>query len=332
MHRITPVLALCAASVALIFAAVTVGHAGTRTDVAEQPSQSEDADDFGRDEPISPLPRTAPPESIRTRLGAQLFSDPRLSEHGRLSCASCHDLDTSGATGNRVDRGDDGTASSYNTPTVFNAEFNFRRNWEGRPRTTAALIARTFALGRLMGRSIEPGLRKLRADPAVSAQFRAAYRRGPDEAAVTDALIAFMATLVTPDARFDRWLRGDAEALTAQEKHGYARFKAVGCASCHQGINVGGNLLERHGIFHQDTTDKPQLLRVPSLRNVAVTAPYFHDGRALELPVAVRTMGRAQLDVLLSTRDATDIAAFLRTLTGNYRNRALKQPTVRLQP
>jgi len=320
------VLTLCAAAMALAVAAVTSVHAGARTEVAEQQEQSEDADDVGRDEPISPLPRTATADTVRTRLGAQLFSDPRLSEHGRVSCASCHDLATNGATGNRLDRGDDGTASPYNTPTVFNAGFNFRRNWEGKPRTTAQLLDRTFRLGRLMGRSPEPGLRRLRADRALSAQFRAAYKREPDETAVSEALIAFMATLTTPDARFDRWLSGDANALTVQEKRGYARFKAVGCASCHQGVNVGGNLLERHGIFHQRAIDKPQLLRVPSLRNVAVTAPYFHDGRATELPVAVRTMGRAQLDVLLSTRDATDIAAFLLTLTGRYHGHEVKRP------
>ncbi|MDF0487869.1 cytochrome c peroxidase [Sphingomonas sp. H39-1-10] len=329
MPRFPPFLILCAASAALVVAAVTTEHAGARAEMPQSQTEGEDADDFGRDEPISPLPRTVPADTARIRLGAELFGDPRLSEHGRVSCASCHDLETNGATGDRVDRGDDGTASSYNTPTVFNAGLNFRRNWEGRPRTTAQLLNRIFRLGRLMGRSPEPGLRRLRADRAMSARFRAVYKRDPDEAAVSDALIAFMATLTTPDARFDRWLRGDAGALSAQEKRGYARFKAVGCASCHQGRNVGGNLLERHGIFHQSTINKPQLLRVPSLRNVAVTAPYFHDGQAKELPIAVRTMGRAQLDVLLSTRDASDIAAFLRTLTGQYRGRDLRQAAAR---
>jgi cytochrome c peroxidase len=325
MLRNRCVLTLCAAAVALASAVLTSVHAGARTEVTGQHG-GEDQEGFDRSEPISPMPHLANVGTEQAKLGAQLFGDPRLSEHGKVSCASCHDLSTNGATGNRVDRGDDGSTSSYNTPSVFNAGRNFRRNWEGRPRTTGKLLARTYRLGRLMGLSPEPGLRRLRADRTLGAQFRRVYGSEPNEIAVTDALIAFMATLTTPDARFDRWLRGDASALTEQEKRGYVRFKAVGCASCHQGLNVGGNLLERHGIFHRRATEMPRLLRVPSLRNVAVTAPYFHDGRARELPIAVRTMGRAQLDVLLSMRDANDIAAFLMTLTGRYNGHELKRP------
>lgn len=281
------------------------------------------------DEPLTGLPRSAPEDTNRTRLGALLFADRRLSEHGRISCQSCHDLTTNGATAGRLDRGDDGTLSTVNTPTVFNASLNFRRNWEGQPRTMAELVARTFRIGSLMGMSSKPGLRRVRVDPELARRFMRVYGRRADEAAVNDALSSFIATLITPAARFDRWLSGDSRALSPKERRGYQRFKAVGCASCHQGINVGGNLLERHGIYQTAATAEAGLLRVPSLRNVAVTEPYFHDGSARLLPSAVRSMGRAQLDVLLDRRDADDIAAFLRTLTGRYRNRTLKPASSR---
>jgi cytochrome c peroxidase len=326
MFRHAHGLALGTAFVGLAIAVV----AATRTQVHERriglPQPTVSIVGSSPDEPLSSLPLDAPEQTARTRLGALLFADARLSQHGRVSCSSCHDLTANGATGARVDRGDDGTSMAINTPTVFNSSLNFRRNWEGWPHTVTELVARTFRMGSLMGWTPAPGLHRLQLDQSMRAKFSAIYGRSPDEAAVNDALVSFMATLITPGARFDRWLRGDASALSTQERRGYARFKAVGCASCHQGVNVGGNLLERHGIYHPLATGRPQLLRVPSLRNVAVTGPYFHDGSALKLPVAVRSMGRAQLDVLLDTPDAEDIAAFLATLTGRYRNRDLKAP------
>src|SRR5262249_5575781 len=145
--------------------------------------------------------------------------------------------------------------------------------------------------------------------------------RLPDARNIVDAIATFERTLLTPDSRFDRWLRGDASALSAREMSGYRLFKSLGCASCHQGVNVGGNLFQRHGIFHPLASPRPEILRVPSLRNVAATAPYFHDGSAPTLDDAVRKMGLAQLNASLTDQQVKDIVAYLGTLTGSFRGK-----------
>ena len=159
----------------------------------------------------------------------------------------------------------------------------------------------------------------LNADSGLRREFSAAYGRGPDTENIVDALASFQRTLITPGSRFDRWLAGDANALSAQEEDGYRLFKSLGCVSCHQGVNVGGNLFQRHGIFHPLASPKPEILRVPSLRNVATTPPYFHDGSAATLEEAVRRMGMAQLNSALTDEQVNAIVAYLRTLTGKYR-------------
>jgi cytochrome c peroxidase len=134
-----------------------------------------------------------------------------------------------------------------------------------------------------------------------------------------DAIATYERSLLTPGSRFDRWLGGDAAALSVEEQNGYQLFKSLGCISCHQGVNVGGNMFQRHGIFHPLASPKPEILRVPSLRNVATTPPYFHDGSTPTLDEAVRKMGAAQLDRILSDQQVEAIVAFLNTLTGTYR-------------
>jgi len=148
---------------------------------------------------------------------------------------------------------------------------------------------------------------------------REAYSHEPDRASLLDAIATYERSLLTPGSRFDRWLGGDTAALSAEEQDGYQLFKSLGCVSCHQGVNIGGNLFERHGIFHPLASPKPEILRVPSLRNVATTPPYFHDGSALTLHEAVRQMATAQLDQTLSDQQIEAIVAFLQTLTGTYR-------------
>jgi cytochrome c peroxidase len=162
-------------------------------------------------------------------------------------------------------------------------------------------------------------LRKLNADPDMVSQFKAAYGAAPDRASVLDAVATFERSLLTPDSRFDRWLGGDASALSADELDGYRLFKSLGCSSCHQGVNVGGNLFEKQGIFRPLVAGEPRIVRVPSLRNVATTAPYFHDGSAATLENAVRRMAAAQLDRTVSDRQVTLLVLYLGTLTGNYR-------------
>jgi len=170
-----------------------------------------------------------------------------------------------------------------------------------------------------MGSSTAEVVEKLNADSDFRREFAAAYGRGPDAGSILDAIASFQRTLVTPGSRFDHWLTGDAAALSAEELDGYRLFKTLRCTSCHQGVNVGGNPFQRRGIFHPLASPKPEILRVPSLRNVATTPPYFHDGSAPTLDDAVRKMGIAQLNSTLTDQQVKAIVAYLQTLTGQYR-------------
>jgi len=204
--------------------------------------------------------------------------------------------------------------------TVFNAALSFRFSWEGTHRTLEEQVVASLTSAKTMRSSPDAVAAKLLLDPAAVAEFRAAYGHGPDGLSVVDALATFQRSLLTPGSRFDRWLTGDTAALSAQEIEGYRLFKSLGCVSCHQGVNIGGNLFQRHGIFRPLASAEPAVLRVPSLRNVAVTPPYFHDGSAATLEEAVRKMGAAQLNSDLSDSQVTSVVAFLHTLTGRYRD------------
>lgn len=278
-------------------------------------------------EPITPVPVAPVQDPRRVLLGETLFGDKRLSHGNTHSCTSCHDIGTNGATANTRDT-PEGQPLVLNTPTVFNSSLNFRLNWEGNLRSLEEGAENSLRNPAIMASSVDEVVGKLRADPEMARQFRDAYGKELDAAAVLDAIATYERSLVTPGSRFDRWLAGDADAITSEELSGYQIFKSLGCISCHQGVNVGGNLFQRHGIFHPLGTPEPVLLRVPSLRNVAATAPYFHDGSAVTLPEAVKAMGVAQLDRVLTDRQIAGIVAFLNTLTGVYRDRQVRPATV----
>lgn len=268
------------------------------------------------DEPISPIRPMADLDPKKVELGARLFRDPRLSGDGRVSCASCHDLASNGAGNSALDEAPDRPPSHFNTPTIFNAALNFRLSWQGAFRTLEAQAVASLENPRVMKADIPVVVDRLRTDASISRVFREAFGRELDRDALIEAIASYERSLTTPGSRFDRWLQGDAQALSAQELRGYRTFKSVGCVSCHQGANVGGNLFQRSGIFSPVAAQSVPRLRVPSLRNVATTAPYFHDGSAANLPTAITAMGRAQLGVTLGPEDTADIAAFLQTLTG----------------
>jgi cytochrome c peroxidase len=270
-------------------------------------------------EPITPIPEPVTTDRLKIRLGERLFTDKRLSHDNSHSCSSCHDIGTNGASRKSHDVGVDGSTLPLNTLTIFNAALNFRYGWEGKYRTLEADALGALEGPTTMGTSTSEIVEKLKADPSLRQDFATAYGEGPDQANILDAIARFERTLVTPGSRFDRWLTGDAAALSENEMNGYVLFKSMGCVSCHQGVNVGGNLFERHGIFHPLASPKPEILRVPSLRNVAETAPYFHDGSAPTLDDAVRKMGVAQLNSTLTDQQVNAIVAFLHTLTGRYR-------------
>jgi cytochrome c peroxidase len=214
----------------------------------------------------------------------------------------------------------------FTTLTVFNAALNFRLNWEGNFRTLEAQAESSLTNHANLGTSIDEVLAKLNADPDEVSQFETVYGRRPDRSNLLDAIATFERSLLTPGSRFDRWLQGDPRALTDEELAGYQLFKSLGCISCHQGVNLGGNLYQRHGVFHPLGSPEPEILRVPSLRNVATLAPYFHDGSAPTLDDAVRKMALAQLDRTLSDPQVIAIVGFLKTLTGCYHGAPVVAP------
>jgi cytochrome c peroxidase len=275
------------------------------------------------EEPITAIPPPPDADPQKLALGELLFADTRLSGDGSRSCSSCHDIRTNGADFRRRNTAPDGSELPFNTATVFNAALSFRLGWEGSFRTLESEVEASLESPEFMAARIDDVLARLTADRSTAGRFRAAYGHAPDRASLFDAIATYERSLVTPGSRFDRWLGGDAAALSPVERDGYRLFKSLGCVSCHQGVNVGGNLFERVGVFHPLGPSKPEVLRVPSLRNVATTAPYFHNGSAPTLDAAVRQMAMAQLDRRLSDEQVDGIVAFLATLTGTYRSAPL---------
>jgi len=319
MHRTALVLILIGAAMALVLA---LGY----SPVAVALLHVSDSSTTPAEEPITPIPEPPAADPLKVALGERLFTDPRLSRGNMRACSSCHDLETNGATKNAQDTAPDGSPLSLNTSTVFNSALSFRFGWEGEFRTLEAQAAASLQNPRIMDIQIEEVVGKLSHDQALVHQFEAAYGHGPDATNVLDAIATFERSLVTPGSQFDRWLTGDTTALSAQQLDGYQLFKSLGCVSCHQGVNIGGNLFQRHGIFHPLARAEPKILRVPSLRNIATTAPYFHDGSAVSLDEAVRKMASAQLNLTLTDQQVDEIVAFLRTLTGTYQSRLVGEP------
>jgi cytochrome c peroxidase len=276
-------------------------------------------------EPITPIPAPPIQDPRRVMLGDRLFHDPRLSHNNTVSCNTCHDTNSNGASARAHDVTPMGQVIELNTPTVFNVALNYRLNWEGNLRSLEQQAE--HSLQETMGTSLQEVLAKIGTDSELVGQFREAYGHEPDNASLLNALATYERSLLTPGSRFDRWLGGEPDAMTEAEVAGYELFKSLGCVSCHQGINIGGNMLQRHGIFHPLAAPQPVILRVPGLRNVATTPPYFHDGSAVTLEDAVQAMGRAQLDRVLTDEQTEAIVAFLHTLTGTYRGQAIRRPS-----
>jgi cytochrome c peroxidase len=268
------------------------------------------------DEPITPIPQPPAADPAKVALGERLFQDPRLSHDNTRTCVECHDVSFNGA---RREPTHNGPPHQLDTLTVFNSALSFRLSWQGTYRTLEDAMRASVRSPKTMRSSPEEVAAKLRLDPDMARQFRFAYGHDPDGASVMDALVTFGRSLLTPGSRFDRWLTGETDALSAAEIDGYHLFKSLGCVSCHQGVNIGGNLFQRHGIFRPLASAEPAILRVPSLRNVATTAPYFHDGSTPTLEEAVRKMGAAQLNSDLTDEQIASLVTFLRTLTGRYR-------------
>jgi cytochrome c peroxidase len=293
-------------------------------------------------EPIQAIPQEIPINLPKVTLGEKLFQDVRLSTNNQKSCLSCHSFSLGGADGRSHSIGINGIPNEVNTPTVFNARFNFRLNWNGKFTNLSDHLDALMSNPKVMGVQWPAAIRSLQQVPEYTQLFGQIYPDGLTPTNIKDALVAYELSLNTPNARFDRFLLGDKQALTAAEREGYRLFKANGCISCHQGVNVGGNMFQPFGIMSDyfaergrmtpadlgrfnvtKNADDRHLFRVPSLRNVALTAPYFHDGSAQTLEEAISTMTKYQLGRTLPTEQIASIAKFLRTLTGEYRGKPL---------
>ncbi len=293
-------------------------------------------------EPIVPIPLTIELDAAQVALGEKLFHDPRLSRNNVFSCATCHRLDQGGGDGVSRPPTPTGGLHLRNTPTVFNVALNSRFHWDGAFRTLEAEAEAAIHDPTIMNSDWADVLPKLQADADYVSAFNAAYPGGLTRANTLHAVASFERSLITPNSRFDQYLRGNADALGDDEKRGYELFKSYGCVACHQGVNVGGNMFQRFGIFrsqdrrHDDedagrfgvtgAERDRQVFRVPSLRNVAVTAPYYHDGRVQTLETAVDLMATRQLGRPLHTEEIELIVQFLHTLTGEYQGQLLTLP------
>ena len=291
-------------------------------------------------EPVRPI---IPVENVDLRkvaLGYDLFHDVRLSVDNTISCASCHGLNTGGVDNHQYSDGVEGRMGGVNAPTVYNAVFNFVQFWDGRAKTLAEQAAGPPVNPAEMAyNSFDEIIAKLSEDKNLVARFEEIYPEGITEATITNAIEEFERTLTTPNSQFDKWLYGDNDALTAQELRGYELFKEHSCATCHAGANLGGETYELMGLRrhyfeargttlteedngrYKETKDERDRHRfkVPGLRNIELTWPYYHDGTRLTMEEAVSDMALYQCDAELNDSEIMDIVAFLRTLTGEYK-------------
>lgn len=322
----------------LAFAALS--HQDEKSGVSPSPSplaQLQASFDF-----TQPLPQQIKLDEDKVALGALLFNDVRLSLDDSISCASCHLLVAGGADNRYRSIGIHGGVGGVNAPSVLNSGFNFVQFWDGRASSLEEQIEGPVNHPKEMGSNWPLVLSKLGKDADYPALFKKRYLDGMTVANIKDAIATFERSLVTPNSRFDKFLRGDQSVFNVHEKRGYELFQSYGCATCHQGVNLGGNMYEKMGLMGDYFADRGNLteadkgrfnvnhnpdsmheFRVPSLRNVARTAPYFHDGNAATLEEAIAIMAKYQLGRSMPVNDLTDIADFLRTLTGEYQGNPL---------
>jgi len=282
-------------------------------------------------EPISPIQPVKEINLAMVELGKKLYFDPRLSKSGFISCNSCHNLSMGGTDNLKTSIGDHWHQGPINAPTVLNSSMNVAQFWDGRAADLKEQAGGPIANPGEMAFTHTLALEVLESIPAYVREFTQVF--GPDCInidQVTEAIAEFEKTLVTPNSRFDLWLQGDAGAITAGELAGYQLFKNSGCVACHMGPAVGGSSFQKMGLVAPyETKNMAQGLvdvtgndadrfkfKVPTLRNVELTYPYFHDGEAATLGQAVEVMGRLQLGKNFEQADIDQIVAFLKTLTG----------------
>lgn len=286
------------------------------------------------------IPKT-PQQEAKIELGKMLWFDPRLSLSGKVSCNTCHDLSTNGADTKPLSIGYAGRKGTVNSPTVFNAEKQIAQFWDGRAKTLAEQATGPITNPLEMAMTPELAEGVIRSIPRYRPYFEKAFgSKNPTFSEIAEALAAFETTLTTPNAPFERYLKGDKNALTQQQIDGLKLFRRSGCIRCHSGNLLGGTSFQKVGSVRPYVTDnsskgrmdvsgKPwdeMMFKVPTLLNVERTAPYFHDGAVKTLPDAVKKMADIQLDMNLSEKQVEEIVAFLESLNGELPK--IEKPTL----
>lgn len=291
-----------------------------------------------RNEPIQPI---TPPKQINigmAELGKKLYFDPRLSKSGFISCNSCHNLSMGGTDNLPTSVGDQWQQGPINSPTVLNSSLNVAQFWDGRAADLKEQAAGPIANPGEMAFSHTLAVSVIQSIPGYVREFMQVFGSSKISISeVTEAIAEFEKTLVTPNSRFDLWLLGDDNVLTADELAGYQLFKTSGCVACHNGPAVGGSSFQKMGVVEPYQSKNPVEgrsavtgkdvdrfnFKVPTLRNVELTYPYFHDGAANTLTEAVDIMGRLQLGKKFTEKENAQIVAFLKSLTGDQPSFAL---------
>jgi cytochrome c peroxidase len=282
-------------------------------------------------------------DARKVALGDRLFHDSRLSADDSVACASCHSLDTGGVDRRPTSVGIGGAVGPINAPTVFNSGYFFRQFWDGRAASLEEQANGPVHAAAEMGSNWEQAIAKLSRDRDFVRDFTAVYPSGLSGENFCDAIATFERSLVTPNSDFDRFLGGDEAALGPEAARGYRMFRNYGCVSCHQGVAMGGNMYQLFGVMGDYFADRGSpsdadngrfnvthderdrhVFKVPTLRNIAATAPYFHDGSAETLDAAVRVMSFYQLGRDLDEEEVAALVAFLESLTGEYNGRSLR--------
>ncbi|ABS08663.1 cytochrome-c peroxidase [Shewanella baltica] len=283
-------------------------------------------------EPIEVIKAVKVTEPEKVELGKMLFFEPRLSKSGYISCNSCHNLATGGVDALPTSVGHNWQQGPINSPTVLNANYMLAQFWDGRASDLQAQAAGPIENPKEMGYSHALATQTIASMPAYRAHFAKVY--GDEKVTIdrlTDAISTFEKTLVTPNSPFDQYLLGKQDAISVDAKAGYQLFKSKGCVSCHNGPAVGGTMYMKMGLIKPFHTNNPAegriavtgkeadkfVFKVPTLRNIELTYPYFHDGSVWTLEEAVNTMADIQLGQKLSDKENLEMVAFLVSLTGD---------------
>ena len=284
-----------------------------------------------RDEPIKPIEAAQVSDAGKVELGKKLWFEPRLSMSGIISCNTCHNLSMGGTDNLKTSIGHGWKAGPVNSPTVFNSSLAIAQFWDGRAADLKEQAGGPIQADVEMNMPHTLAVGILQSIPGYVDEFKRVYGKDKiDIDMITDSIAEFEKTLVTPNSRFDKWLAGDDKALTGKELAGYTLFKDSGCVACHNGPAAGGTSFQRMGVVEPYKSSSPAEgrsavtgvdadrfnFKVPTLRNVELTYPYFHDGQAATLEEAVDIMGRLQLGRTYSADEIGSIVAFLKTLTG----------------